>query len=616
LEPIGFWSYANQDDAAPRRRLSHLHELLVIELRGRVGSSAADIFFDRSDIRGGEEWQRRIEEAIQRSSFFIPIITPAFLKSEWCAREVELFRSVERNIGRSDLVFPIHYLDVSSPENFRHEDCVDQETLKYLRTRQWRDFRHLRRLRPEEPEVEAFLELLAVEINARRLARVSPTRSSPVVAPAPISTSNADGTVTPTASDEAAVVAARNDLPPHVPTQASPRAPATSSSTAPAEETVAPAERTPEQGWKLHSILLGSAGILLVGLAAGLYLAPFFANSLGSRPESVATPAQMNAATDRAVSQAKVDWENKASTERDATVKAAVDQAARQAAADQEAAVKAAVNQATRRAALDRDVAVKAAVDQTTRQAAADKDAAIKAAVNQATRQAALDRDAAVKAAVEQAAHQAAADKDAAVKVAVDQATRQAAADRDAAVKAAVDQATRQASVTPPQQATKPQMEQQKTGKQNTSSDSEPTVIGQYQDWTAATEQTAGKLICYAYSDATKSSANAPQKRDPDLMVVRRARDVEEVWLHAGIAYAKNASVTVSVDSTTDLEFSADIEGSLATDTAATISAFKDGTAAVGHSPLPSGEVITDEFSLIGFTAAYTAAVAACASEK
>nr|WP_294503262.1 hypothetical protein [uncultured Rhodopila sp.] len=41
----------------------------------------------------------------------IPIVTPGFLQSEWCCREVLQFREREKQLGRCDLIFPFLYVD-------------------------------------------------------------------------------------------------------------------------------------------------------------------------------------------------------------------------------------------------------------------------------------------------------------------------------------------------------------------------------------------------------------------------------------------------------------------------------------------------------------------------
>jgi hypothetical protein len=181
LKPTGFWSYASSDDAASEGRLSQLRRLLANQLQGHVGRGEVHIFQDVAAIPPGTEWERQIDQALQQSSFFIPIITPGFLQSEWCTKEVVRFRAIMEWSGRSDLIVPIHYLDVDGFDTVRRGECFDPAVLTYLRSLQWVNFRPLRLRDPMKEDVQRALDEVATGIlNA--LYRKSP---SPRVPPDP-----------------------------------------------------------------------------------------------------------------------------------------------------------------------------------------------------------------------------------------------------------------------------------------------------------------------------------------------------------------------------------------------------------------------------------------------
>jgi hypothetical protein len=103
----------------------------------------------------------------RRSFFLIPIITPALLQSEWCCQEIALFRQREATtLRRTDLIFPIHYLNVDDRDSSRPEDCHDAEVFRFLRSRQWTDFRALRHKNPESEDVARRIDSLADAICA------------------------------------------------------------------------------------------------------------------------------------------------------------------------------------------------------------------------------------------------------------------------------------------------------------------------------------------------------------------------------------------------------------------------------------------------------------------
>ena len=128
-------------------------------------SQKVNIFQDVAAIPPGTEWEKQIGEALNASSFLIPIVTPALLQSEWCCREIALFREREaRTLRRNDLVFPIHYVDIDDLDVSRSEDCHNPEVFAFLRSRQWIDFRALRKKNPESEEVGHKIEAIARSI--------------------------------------------------------------------------------------------------------------------------------------------------------------------------------------------------------------------------------------------------------------------------------------------------------------------------------------------------------------------------------------------------------------------------------------------------------------------
>jgi hypothetical protein len=72
------------------------------------------IFQDRADIAWGQNWQQRIDGALDVVTLLLVIITPGFFGSAACRREVSRFLERQRVLGRSDLILPVYY--ISAPE--------------------------------------------------------------------------------------------------------------------------------------------------------------------------------------------------------------------------------------------------------------------------------------------------------------------------------------------------------------------------------------------------------------------------------------------------------------------------------------------------------------------
>ena len=193
LPPIGFWSYTSTDNDAANGRLSQLRDLLAKELQLKIGREPkVKIFQDVATIKHGQDWEKAIHAALNETSFLIPILTPAFLQSEWCCREVMHFHEREKALGRDDLIFPLHYVTLT-PD--RPGACFDAEALAVLRRHQWIDFRPMRTRSPDSEGVAALLDTFTDSISAAIFRVVSAPPPPPVVvmAPAPPPSQLTDG---------------------------------------------------------------------------------------------------------------------------------------------------------------------------------------------------------------------------------------------------------------------------------------------------------------------------------------------------------------------------------------------------------------------------------------
>lgn len=180
LKPIGFWSYARQDDEKSDGRLSRLRFQLANELQLIYGKQTITIFQDLAAIAPGAEWEKAIDDAINQATFFIPILTPAFVESEWCCREVSKFlmREAAINTAHPELegrrrIFPIRYIDSRNAEMF------DPAVFEALGRVQETDFQPLRRESDQSPLVRDKLVTLADALAALLQVRVQrpPTAS-------------------------------------------------------------------------------------------------------------------------------------------------------------------------------------------------------------------------------------------------------------------------------------------------------------------------------------------------------------------------------------------------------------------------------------------------------
>src|SRR5688572_4677483 len=86
-----FLSYSRANNDAFLKRFFDELSQAVRDRRG-LPQSAEVGFFDQRQIELGEQWDGTIVTALQNSSVFLAIASPAYFRSEYCGKEWELFR--------------------------------------------------------------------------------------------------------------------------------------------------------------------------------------------------------------------------------------------------------------------------------------------------------------------------------------------------------------------------------------------------------------------------------------------------------------------------------------------------------------------------------------------
>ncbi len=182
-KPVAFMSYVRLDDQHEAGRLTQFRDRLSGEVRMQTGE-AFDIFQDRNDIAWGQQWKKRIDESLDAVTFLIPIITPAFFKSPACREELERFLKREQELGRTDMILPVYYVECAtlSDEAKREKDPL----AKAIGARQYAEWRELRFEPFTSPEVGRTLAKMARQIvealERSQLAPAPSTAAGPAIA--------------------------------------------------------------------------------------------------------------------------------------------------------------------------------------------------------------------------------------------------------------------------------------------------------------------------------------------------------------------------------------------------------------------------------------------------
>jgi parallel beta-helix repeat protein len=140
-QPAAFMSYARFDDQHDDGQLTAFRERLAAEVRMQTGEDFP-IFQDRNDIAWGQNWQQRIDQALDTVTLLLVIITPGFFRSPACRTEVQRFLDREHALGRSDLILPVYYVSTPQLDDPRRRDT--DPLADALASRQYADWRDLR----------------------------------------------------------------------------------------------------------------------------------------------------------------------------------------------------------------------------------------------------------------------------------------------------------------------------------------------------------------------------------------------------------------------------------------------------------------------------------------
>jgi F-box protein 11 len=155
-------SYVRYDDKYENGGITKFRECLSAAVKVHTGEEFK-IFQDREDIEWGQSWKENIEGSLDNVTFFIPIITPGFFKSDNCREELERFIKREKSLKRNDLILPVYY--VRTPLIDDKTKRATDELAQVIAAHQLADWRELKYKSFNSPKVRKVLEKLAIQIR-------------------------------------------------------------------------------------------------------------------------------------------------------------------------------------------------------------------------------------------------------------------------------------------------------------------------------------------------------------------------------------------------------------------------------------------------------------------
>jgi len=107
-----FWSYAHADNEREHGRILRLADLVRAEYEMLTGATI-EIFTDRAEIAWGDDFRQKLEQALQETAFFIPVLTPTYFLRDECRKEMSQFVRSASDLGLQQLLLSIHYIPVA-----------------------------------------------------------------------------------------------------------------------------------------------------------------------------------------------------------------------------------------------------------------------------------------------------------------------------------------------------------------------------------------------------------------------------------------------------------------------------------------------------------------------
>jgi parallel beta-helix repeat protein len=179
--PVAFLSYARFNNQLDEDRISDFCKRLAGEVEAVTGEPF-EIFQDLRNIRVGQQWKERVEQALGSTTLLIAILSPSFFKSEYCRKEIEQFLNREARLGRNDLIIPVNYIGMDRLKNPERDPDDFFETMK---SRQAFDWTKLRFAERDSSNLSVAINELALQIKDAlgRFVTVPDIRKAPAQAP-------------------------------------------------------------------------------------------------------------------------------------------------------------------------------------------------------------------------------------------------------------------------------------------------------------------------------------------------------------------------------------------------------------------------------------------------
>lgn len=135
-----FFSYARKDDERTYGAISRLKDAIANQYAYITGDEL-DLFHDKDSIDMGDDWRQEIKENLGNTYFFIPVLTPTYLRRPACLGELKNAFRAFKDANNERGIFPIRFADCTNAI----DSLSDDELAAFLKSTQspdWSDLQY------------------------------------------------------------------------------------------------------------------------------------------------------------------------------------------------------------------------------------------------------------------------------------------------------------------------------------------------------------------------------------------------------------------------------------------------------------------------------------------
>lgn len=169
-----FLSYRHSDNDYLDGAITQLVEEIAKSYEFLYGNTL-DVFIDKKSIEWGQDWQRELDRRIESCSIIMPAVTPGYIKSEACRKE--LFAFNDKIASRPNCrIMPLIWQNAELMQN------DDDMAIAILNRYQYENVEDLRGVDPKNPQYRNRIEALARRIHSSAVEVNTATHSNSDIA--------------------------------------------------------------------------------------------------------------------------------------------------------------------------------------------------------------------------------------------------------------------------------------------------------------------------------------------------------------------------------------------------------------------------------------------------